>query len=162
MAITLDATIAGVSSNSYVSLATAKTYGETLLEGDVLLSLNDEKIRKYLVNAAENMEHLKYRYGKSDSDQALSFPRDASPDLIEDENETAADEIPVAVAKAQVEEAIALARGYRPAAGGTSQFGSTRITQAGSALASAEAYKRLHMAGWLTLPVSATLSKGIF
>lgn len=77
MAVSLDATLAGSSSNSYVSVATADAYFNNLLEFDAWDALSDDQKGRALISATEEIEALSF-YGieyDTATPQALKFPR---------------------------------------------------------------------------------------
>lgn len=77
MAVSLDATLAGPSSNSYVSVATADAYFANLLEFDAWDALSSDQKGRALISATEEIESLPF-YGveyDTATPQALKFPR---------------------------------------------------------------------------------------
>jgi hypothetical protein len=99
---TIDATIAGDSSNSYISLADADAYFATLLDGADWAAFTTDKRERALISATAVIERLQLRGKQYDrtTPQALHFPRatdyDAEGDCI----------IPPAIQNAQCEQAL--------------------------------------------------------
>ena len=160
--ITIDTTVGGSSSNSYITLSEARDKAKLLLNGDSFLDKSEQEQIKLLVQACQNMERLRYNYNKYSSAQALSFPRDATPDNNIDEDDTDSGEIPEVIKWVQIEEAIALSQGFTPERGGSKTIGNVRYSSVGRNLASQEGYARLSKSGWLVAPPNCSVSLKVF
>jgi len=74
-AVSLDATLKGKSSNSYITLETADQIAETMTGGDDWLDLDDEERELSLIVATRWMETLTYGGERCEDDQRLKWPR---------------------------------------------------------------------------------------
>lgn len=75
MPLTLDSTLSGESSESYISIATADSYHQKRSGYSAWAALdNDDKVRA-LIGATDLLERLAYHGEKAVSTQALKFPR---------------------------------------------------------------------------------------
>lgn len=79
MAVVLDATVGGVSANSYCEIAEALSYATTYfsdVDRDFWLGLSADDRTKYLIQATRQMElYLHWEGSKTSIDQALAWPR---------------------------------------------------------------------------------------
>jgi hypothetical protein len=75
MAVTIDATTGGASSNSYATLATAETYMESRLNADLWDAATDDSKNRALVEATREIDVLTYDGKRATDTQALSWPR---------------------------------------------------------------------------------------
>jgi len=107
MAITLDATVGGTDSNSYVTLDEANTYFLSRANSSEWNNITDDEIKKsLLISATDRLDFEKYDGFLSNTSQALSFPRYDLP-LIDGRDVD--NIIPKQVKKATFELAIHLA-----------------------------------------------------
>ena len=104
--ITLDATVGGVDSNSYVTLDEANTYFLSRANSSAWNNITDDEIKKaLLISATDRINYEKFDGFLSNTSQALSFPRTDLP-LIDGRNVD--DIIPKQIKKAVYELAIHL------------------------------------------------------
>ena len=75
MAATIDATIKGANANSYVTLAEADAYFETVPSSTQWDNKQDDKKNRALIAATRWIETLVYYGDRCDEGQALKFPR---------------------------------------------------------------------------------------
>ena len=75
MAVTLDATLGGSTSNSYVDMTTAVTIAENIPGGGDWIALDEENRNLSLIQATRWMETLDYRGDRCAADQRLKWPR---------------------------------------------------------------------------------------
>ncbi len=77
MALTIDASVGGVASNSYITLANAEIYFEKRLNADNWDAASAENKNKALANATIRIDHEDFLGLKTDvtSPQALKWPR---------------------------------------------------------------------------------------
>lgn len=106
MAITLDATVGGASSNAYVDVAAADAYFEARLKATAWTGEDVEDQKKALIMATARLEQESWQGLKADSDQALAWPRHSTYDLNGDVYDD--DAIPEPVATATYELALKL------------------------------------------------------
>lgn len=93
MALTIDATPKGVSSNSYATEVEANAYNEAHVSGASWFSATDEKKKAGLIMATRLIDSMLIWNGyRTDRDQALSWPR--GPLYNEDGIEVDAETIP--------------------------------------------------------------------
>jgi len=106
MAIIIDATPGGANSNSYITEADAVSYFEGRLHSAAWDDATDENRKSALVMATRTIDQtFAFQGYKTDSDQALSFPRTG---VVNCEGETlASDVIPKAIEDATCEQALA-------------------------------------------------------
>jgi len=97
----IDATVGGASSNSYATLAEADAYFAAGLRADTWDSYAPNKKEAALLEAAADLDLEIYLGSKTDTDQALKFPRASIRDV--DGNLLADDAIPQNVKSAQCE-----------------------------------------------------------
>lgn len=108
MAITIDETVGGVNSNSYVTEAEADTYFETRLNSSAYTGAGGEVKKAALVNATFRLDHERF-LGRSANDaitQKLRWPRFGLNDR--DGRIINSDIIPLEIKHAQFELALAL------------------------------------------------------
>jgi len=75
VAATIDATIKGASANSYVTLAEANTYFETVPDSSTWTSKTDDQKNRALISATRWIDSFVFYGDRCDSGQALKFPR---------------------------------------------------------------------------------------
>lgn len=75
MAIIIDATAAGASANSYVTLAEANAYFASRLGSSLWNDQDDETKKAALVTAANHLEAQVYRGARATDTQRLAWPR---------------------------------------------------------------------------------------
>jgi len=103
MAVTLDATLGGTTSNSYVDLATAEAIAVMLPGGDTWSALTEDEKNMSLVQATRWLETLDYRGDRCTATQRLKWPRkDAECDGVVSD----CTGIPYAIQEAEVALAI--------------------------------------------------------
>ena len=106
MAATIDATIKGASANSYVTLAEANTYFETVPDSTTWDNKSDDQKNRSLIAATRWIDSFVFFGDRCDHGQALKFPRN---NYQVDGVELACSTIPVNIKYAQYELARALA-----------------------------------------------------
>jgi hypothetical protein len=106
VAAVIDATLAGASSNSYVTLAEANTYFETVPESSTWTNKTDDQKNRALISATRWLDGLSYYGDRCETTQALRWPRD---NYTVDGIELACTLIPSAIKSATFELARALA-----------------------------------------------------
>jgi hypothetical protein len=106
VAAVIDATLAGASSNSYVTLAEANTYFETAPESGTWTNKTDDQKNRALISATRWLDGLSYYGDRCGTTQALRWPRD---NYTVDGIELACTLIPSAIKAATFELARALA-----------------------------------------------------
>ena len=75
MAATIDATIKGANANSYVTLAEADAYFETVPSSTNWDNKSNDNKNRALISATRWIDTLVYYGDRCDDDQALKFPR---------------------------------------------------------------------------------------
>ena len=75
MAATIDATLSGTSANSYVTLAQANTYFETIPDSTTWTNKTDDQKNRALIAATREIDNLVFYGDRCDNGQALKFPR---------------------------------------------------------------------------------------
>ena len=75
MAATIDATLSGASSNSYVTLAAANSYFETVPDSTTWTNKTDDQKNRALISATRWIDSLNFYGDRCDEDQALKWPR---------------------------------------------------------------------------------------
>lgn len=75
MAATIDATLSGASSNSYVTLAAANSYFETVPDSATWTNKTDDQKNRALISATRWIDSLNYYGDRCDEGQALKWPR---------------------------------------------------------------------------------------
>ena len=97
MAATIDATLQGASANSYVTLAEADAYFETVPDDSDWTNKTDDKKNRYLISATRYLDGLGYFGTRCSTTQALSWPRkDYTVDTVEIKCTFVPDEIKIA------------------------------------------------------------------
>ena len=120
MAATIDATIKGANANSYVTLAEADAYFETVPSSTQWDNKTDDKKNRALISATRWIDTLVYYGDRCDDDQALKFPR---TNYQVDGVELACTLIPQNIKYAQFELANALANDTDAITGSTGTDG---------------------------------------
>lgn len=102
----IDATVGGASSNSYITLAEANQYADDRAYNADWVSASDDDKTKALFSATERIDQFLFQGNKADQDNALQFPRYG----IEDRDGwyVPGTEIPRDIKRAQFELALAL------------------------------------------------------
>ena len=75
MAATIDATIKGANANSYVTLAEADAYFETVPSSTQWDNKQDDKKNRALISATRWIDSFVFYGDRCDDGQALKFPR---------------------------------------------------------------------------------------
>jgi hypothetical protein len=120
VAATIDATIKGANANSYVTLAEADAYFETVPSSTQWDNKTDDKKNRALIAATRWIDTLVYYGDRCDDDQALKFPR---TNYQVDGVELACTLIPQNIKYAQFELANALANDTDAITGSTGTDG---------------------------------------
>lgn len=76
MTAVIDATLSGPSANSYVTLAQANTYFETVPDSSTWTSKTDDQKNRALISATRWLDGLSYYGDRCTDTQALKWPRD--------------------------------------------------------------------------------------
>jgi len=98
MALTLVATVSGTTSNSYLAVVDGDTLAEARFGADAWTAASSADKAKALVQATRDLDAVRIRGYKVDTNQALEFPRDCQ--------EEPTDEIPADVQWACMEQAL--------------------------------------------------------
>ena len=106
MAATIDATLSGTSANSYVTLAEANSYFETVPDSSTWTNKTDDQKNRALIAATRWIDTFVFYGDRCDNGQALKFPRN---NYKVDDVELACTSIPNDIKYAQYELARALA-----------------------------------------------------
>ena len=106
MAATITATLSSATANSYVTLAEANTYFETVPDSSTWTNKTDDQKNRALIAATRWIDTLVYYGDRCDNGQALKFPRN---NYKVDDVELACTTIPNNIKYAQYELARALA-----------------------------------------------------
>ena len=106
MAATITATLSSASANSYVTLAEANTYFETVPDSTTWDNKSDDQKNRALIAATRWIDSFVYFGDRCDHGQALKFPRN---NYQVDDVELACTAIPANIKYAQYELARALA-----------------------------------------------------
>lgn len=106
MAATIIATLKGASSNSYVTLAEADAYFETVPDSSTWTNKSDDQKNRALISSCNLIDQLVFEGDRCDNDQALKWPRN---NYHVDDVELVCTSIPVNVKRAQYELARKLA-----------------------------------------------------
>ena len=106
MAATINATIKGENSNSYVTLSEANDYFDTSPDSSTWTNKTDDQKKRSLISAARWIDTLVFYGDRCDDGQALKFPRN---NYQVDGVELACSKIPNNIKYAQYELARALA-----------------------------------------------------
>lgn len=75
MAATINATLSSASANSYVTLAEANTYFETVPDGSTWDDKTDDQKNRSLISSTRWIDSLNFYGDRCDTSQALSWPR---------------------------------------------------------------------------------------
>lgn len=75
MAATINATLSSASANSYVTLADANAYFETVPDSSTWTNKTDDQKNRALISATRWIDSLNYYGDRCDEDQALKWPR---------------------------------------------------------------------------------------
>lgn len=76
MAATIDATLSGASANSYVTLAGANTYFETVPDSSTWTNKTDDQKNRALISATRWIDALSFYGDRCTTTQALKWPRE--------------------------------------------------------------------------------------
>ena len=106
MAATISATLKGENSNSYVTLAEANSYFETVPDSSTWTDKTDDAKNRALISACRWIDSLNYYGDRCDEEQALKWPRN---NYEVDDVELVCTAIPNGIKYAQYELARALA-----------------------------------------------------
>ena len=106
MAATIIATLKSATANSYVTLAEANTYFETVPDSTTWDNKTDDQKNRALISATRWIDSFNYYGDRCDEGQALKWPRN---NLEVDDVETVCTSIPNNIKYAQYELARALA-----------------------------------------------------
>ena len=120
MAATIDATISGANANSYVTLAEADAYFETVPSSTQWDNKQDDKKNRALIAATRWIDSFVFYGDRCDNGQALKFPRN---NYKVDDVELACTTIPNNIKYAQYELARALANDTEAMTGNTGTAG---------------------------------------
>ena len=120
MAATIDATISGANANSYVTLAEANAYFETVPSSTQWDNKQDDKKNRALIAATRWIDSLVFYGDRCDQGQALKFPRN---NYEVDDVELSCTVIPNNIKYAQYELARALANDTDAITGNTGTAG---------------------------------------
>ena len=128
MAATIDATIKGSSANSYVTLAEANTYFETVPDSSTWTNKTDDQKNRSLIAATRWIDSFVFYGDRCDDGQALKFPRN---NYQVDGVELACSKIPNNIKYAQYELANALANDTNAITGTTGKEGNIEQAKLG-------------------------------
>ena len=128
MAATIDATIKGANANSYVTLAEADAYFETVPSSTQWDNKQDDKKNRALISATRWIDSFVYYGDRCDDGQALKFPRN---NYQVDGVELSCDLIPQNIKYAQYELARALANETDAMTGNTGTDGNIEEVKLG-------------------------------
>ena len=106
MAATITATLKSATANSYVTLAEANTYFETVPDSTTWTNKTDDQKNRALISATRWIDGLNFYGDRFDESQALKWPRN---NYHVDDVELACTSIPANIKYAQYELARALA-----------------------------------------------------
>ena len=106
MAATITATLKSATANSYVTLAEANTYFETVPDSTTWANKTDDQKNRALISATRWLDGLNFYGDRCDESQALKWPRN---NYHVDDVELACTSIPTNIKYAQYELARALA-----------------------------------------------------
>ena len=120
MAATITATISSASANSYVTLAEANTYFETVPDSSTWTDKTDDQKNRALIDATRWIDNLNFYGTRCDNGQALKFPRN---NYQVDDVELSCTTIPNNIKYAQYELARALANDTDAITGTTGKDG---------------------------------------
>ena len=120
MAATINATIKSETANSYVTLAEANSYFETVPDSSTWTNKTDDQKNRALISATREIDNLVFYGDRCDEDQALKFPR---TNYQVDRVELSCSTIPNNIKYAQYELARALANDTGAITGTTGKDG---------------------------------------
>ena len=120
MAATINANISGTTSNSYVTLAEANSYFETVPDSSTWTNKTDDQKNRALIAATREIDNLVFYGDRCDNGQALKFPRN---NYEVDDVELTCSTIPNNIKYAQYELARALANDTDAITGNTGTAG---------------------------------------
>lgn len=120
MAAVIDATLSGASSNSYVTLAEANAYFETVPNSSTWDDKTDDQKNRSIISATRWIDSLNFYGDRCDTSQALSWPRN---NYHVDRIELTCSEIPTEIKYATYELARALANDTDAITGNTGTTG---------------------------------------
>ena len=120
MAATIDATLGGASANSYVTLADANSYFESVPNSSTWTDKTDDQKNRALISATRWIDALSFYGDRCSETQALKWPRE---DYKVDGIELACTLIPVGIEVATYELARALANDTDAITGNTGTTG---------------------------------------
>ena len=120
MAATINATIKSETANSYVTLAEANSYFETVPDSSTWTNKTDDQKNRALISATREIDNLVFYGDRCDEDQALKFPR---TNYQVDRVELSCSTIPNNIKYAQYELARALANDTDAITGTTGKDG---------------------------------------
>ena len=120
MAATINATIKSETANSYVTLAEANSYFETVPDSSTWTNKTDDQKNRALISATREIDNLVFYGDRCDEDQALKFPR---TNYQVDRVELSCSTIPLNIKYAQYELARALANDTDAITGNTGTAG---------------------------------------
>ena len=106
VAATISATLKGASSNSYVTLADANSYFETVPDSSTWTNKTDDQKNRSLISACRWIDSLNFLGDRCDEGQALKWPRN---NYTVDDVELVCTSVPSSIKYAQYELARALA-----------------------------------------------------
>jgi len=120
VAAVIDATLSGASSNSYVTLAEADAYFETVPNSSTWDDKTDDQKNRSIISATRWIDSLNFYGDRCDTSQALSWPRN---NYHVDRIELTCSEIPTEIKYATYELARALANDTDAITGNTGTTG---------------------------------------
>lgn len=120
MPATIDATLSGASANSYVTLADADTYFETVPDSSTWTSKTNDQKNRALISATRWIDNLSFYGDRCTETQALKWPRD---NYTVDGIDLACSLIPASIKVATYELARALANDTDAITGSTGTTG---------------------------------------
>ena len=128
MAATITATLKSATANSYVTLAEADTYFETVPDSTTWDNKTDDQKKRALISATRWIDSLNFYGDRCDEDQALKWPRN---NYEVDDVELACTAIPASIKYAEYELARALANDTDAITGTTGKDGNFSEVQLG-------------------------------
>ena len=128
MAATITATLSSATANSYVTLAEANDYFETVPDSSTWTNKTDDQKNRSLIAATRWIDTLNYYGSRCDNGQALKFPRN---NYTIDNVELTCTTIPNNIKYAQYELARALANDTSAITGTTGKDGNFSEVQLG-------------------------------
>ena len=128
MAATIVATLKSATANSYVTLAEANTYFETVPDSTTWTNKTDDQKNRALISATRWIDGLNFYGDRCDESQALKWPRN---NYHVDDVELACTSIPANIKYAQYELARALANDTDAITGNTGTAGVAKEVELG-------------------------------